>query len=135
MGRSRGGFTSKLHVQTDALGNPIKFILTGGECADITVAPQLLEHVSNCNVLGDKGYDGDKLTQQIEEQGCIPVLPPRSNRKNPRTYDRHLYKERHLIENFFGKIKEYRRIATRYEKLEQTFLSFVYFAAALIWIR
>lgn len=135
MGRSRGGFTSKLHAQVDALGNPLEFVLTGGEVADITVAPQFLEHISHCTVIADKGYDSDTLIQQLQARECVVVIPPRSNRRVPREYDRHLYKERHLVETFFNKIKEYRRIATRYEKLAQTFLAFVHMAAALIWIR
>ena len=135
MGRSRGGFTSKLHAQVDALGNPREFVLTGGECADINAAPELLHNVSNCFVLADKGYDSDKLVREIESKGCTAVIPPRSNRTALRVYDRHIYEERHLIENFFNKIKEYRRIATRYDKLAATFLAFVHLAAALIWIK
>lgn len=111
------------------------FLLTGGECADITAAPELLEQVADCTVIADKGYDSDPLVRQLEARGCKVVIPPRSNRKKPRIYDRHLYKERHLIECFFNKIKEYRRVATRYEKLAQTFLSFVYLAASMIWLR
>ena len=126
LGRSRGGFTSKLHAQVDALGNPVSFFLTGGECADISVAPQLLERVRDCTVIADKGYDSEPLVQLPESRGCTVVIPPRSNCKTPRRYDRHLYKERHLVECFFNKIKEYRRVATRYEKLAQTFLSFTW---------
>ena len=102
---------------------------------DVSVAPQLLEGVCDCTVIADKGYDSEPLVQLLEARGCTVVIPPRSNRKTPRRYDRHLYKERHLVECFFSKIKEYRRVATRYEKLSQTFLSFVYLAASMIWIR
>ena len=97
LGRSRGGFTSKLHAQVDALGNPVSFFLTGGECADISVAPQLLEGVCNCTVIADKGYDSEPLVQLLEAKGCTVVIPPRSNRKTPPQYDRHLYKEQHLV--------------------------------------
>jgi len=117
------------------LGNPREFVLTGGECADISVAPELLQNVSGCFVIADKAYDSDKLVQDIESKGCQAVIPPRSNRVKLRSYDRHVYKERHLVENFFNKIKEYRRIATRYDKLATTFLAFVHLAAAIIWIR
>jgi transposase len=119
----------------DALGNPVDFRLTGGECADISVAPELLKNVAGCTVIADKGYDSDPLVLELEGKGCIVVIPPRSNRKTPRSYDKHVYKERHLVECFFNKIKEYRRIATRYEKLAKTFLAFVHLAAALIWLR
>ena len=119
----------------DALGNPIDIILTGGQTADISEAPQLVVAHHDCNLLADKGYDSDELVKLIEANHCRVVIPSRSNRKTPRTYDRCLYKERHLIENFFSKIKEYRKIATRYDKLADAFLSFVYFAAALIWLR
>ena len=135
LGRSRGGFTSKLHAQVDTLGNPVEFILTGGECADITVAPQLIKQIAGCIVIADKGYDSDDFVKQIEAQQRTTVIPPHSNRKTPREYDRHLYKERHLVENLFNKIEEYWRIATRYEKLANTFLSFVHLAASLIWIK
>ena len=117
------------------MGNPIDIVLTGGQTADITEAPQLVADLHDCNVLADKGYDSDTLVKLIGANNCRAVIPPRSNRKTLRTYDRWLYKERHLIENFFSKIKEYRKIATRYDKLADVFLSFVYFAAALIWLR
>ena len=110
-------------------------ILTGGQTADISKASELVENVDNCNVIADKGYDSDELIELLENNSCTVVIPPRSNRKTQRDYDRHLYKERHLIENFFGKVKEYRKIATRYDKLADVFLSFVYFAATLIWLR
>lgn len=135
MGLSRGGFTSKLHVSVDALGNPIDIILTGGQTSDITVAPTLIEGHTDCNVIADKGYDSNDLVESVESNNCRAVIPPRSNRKTPRDYDRFLYKERHLVENFFSKIKEYRKVATRYDKLADVFLSFVYLAAALICLR
>ena len=138
-GRSRGGFTSRLHARADAPGNPVSFFPAGGECADISVARQLPEGVRDCTVIADKGHDSEPLVQLPEAGGCTAVIPPRSNRETPRRHDRHPYKERHLAECFFSKIKEYRRVATRYEKLSQTFLSFflsfVYLAASMIWIR
>ncbi|UQZ87785.1 hypothetical protein C4J81_00560 [Deltaproteobacteria bacterium Smac51] len=135
LGRSRGGFTSKLHVSVDALGNPIGIILTGGQISDIKVGPELLSEHSDCNVIADKGYDSNDVVEAIESNNCRAVIPPRSNRKVQRDYDRFLYKERHLVENFFSKIKEYRKIATRYDKRADVFLSFVYSAAALICLR
>lgn len=122
-------------MSVDALGNPIDILLTGGQTSDITVAPKLIEGHADCNVIADKGYDSNNLVESVESNNCRAVIPPRSNRKTPRGYDRFLYKERHLVENFFSKIKEYRKVATRYDKLADVFLSFVYFAAALIWLR
>lgn len=122
-------------MTVDALGNPVEIALTGGQVADISVAPELVDDLRGCNVIADKGYDSNDLVDLIKNNNCTAVIPPRSNRKTPREYDRHLYKERHLVENFFSKLKEYRKIATRYDKLADVFLSFVYFAAALIWLR
>ena len=135
IGRSRGGLTSKLHAVVDALGYPLRLKLTGGHCSDISQAFQLLAPYHNCNTLADRGYDCDALITQLQDQNCIPVIPPKRNRLAPRTIDRHLYNERHLIENFFNKIKEYRRVATRYDKLDVSFLAFIVFASTLIWLR
>jgi transposase len=85
--------------------------------------------------VADKGYDSDALVRSLREQAIEAVIPPRSNRKVKRLYDRHVYKERHLIECFFGKIKHYRRIFSRFEKTARNFMGFVRFVAALIWIR
>ncbi len=86
-------------------------------------------------VLADKGYDADKrVIEPLEAQGKTAVIPPKRNRKTPREYDRDLYKARHLIENFFAKLKQYRAIATRYHKLAETFLSAIYMAACVIWL-
>jgi transposase len=117
---------------TDALGNPLKFILTGGQGADITQAKPLLEGVSFEKVLADKGYDSDELVQAIQDRGAEAVIPPRSCRNVQREYDRHTYQERHGIECFFNKLKQYRRIATRYEKTRQNYLAMVAIAACII---
>ena len=119
----------------DALGNPLKLFLTGGEVHDIVPASDLLSDFSNCNVLADKGYDSAALVSNLESRSNTAVIPPRSNRKNPREYDHHLYKERHLVECFFNKIKQFRRIATRYEKLEVSYLAMVILAASIIWLK
>lgn len=135
LGRSKGGFTTKIHALTDALGNPLDFVLTPGQKNDITQAKTLMKSVSNSICLADKGYDADHFIKALERKNCIPVIPPRTNRKILRSYDKHLYKERSLIECFFSKIKQFRRIFSRYEKLAQSYLSFLYFVGALIWIR
>ncbi len=86
-------------------------------------------------VLGDKAYDAEHIRATITELGAEPVIPPKSNRKEPREYDRELYKERHLIECFIGKLKHYRRCFSRFDKLARNYLSFLHFASALIWLR
>ena len=87
------------------------------------------------HVLADQGYDAQEFRQHILELGMMPVIPPRSNRKAPADYDRHRYRERHLVECFINKIKHYRRIFSRFEKLDTRYLGFLHFIAALIWLR
>ena len=86
-------------------------------------------------VLGDKGYDSDSLRQKIKNQGAEPVIPPRKHRKTPITCDYILYKERNAVERFFNKLKHFRRVATRYDKLLANFMGFVKLAAIAIWLR
>ena len=135
IGRSRGGLTTKLHVVVDALGYPLTVKLTGGQFSDISQAFHVLAPYRNCSALADRGYDCDALIIQLQNQNCVPVIPPKRNRLVKRLFDRHLYNERHLIENFFNKIKEFRRVATRYDKLDASFLAFIVFASILIWLR
>lgn len=103
LGRSRGGFSTKIHTLADALGNPLKFILTPGQRNDITQANHVCEHINNSPLIADKGYDCDAFTDNLQNQGCEPVIPSKKNRKQIREYDEHLYKERHAIECFFWK--------------------------------
>lgn len=135
LGRSKGGFSTKIHALTDALGNPLKFILTPGQRNDITQAKLLCEEVSDAAVFADKGYDSDDFIQSLIHQNCDPNIPPRSNRKNPRSYDEFLYQERNVIECFFGKIKHFRRVFSRFDKSSKSYLAFLHFVGALIWIR
>jgi|CXWL01.1.fsa_nt_gi transposase len=137
LGRSRGGFGTKVHAVTDALGNPLDFILTGGQESDIGQAEALLELTpEGAEALGaDKGYDSDKFVAAIQARGMEAVIPPRGNRSEPRECNWWVYKERHLIECFFGKIKHYRRIFSRFEKLARNYMGFLRFASALIWLR
>ena len=135
LGRSRGGFSTKVHVSVDSLGNPLRFILTGGQQHDITQAEGLIDGYAGEYVLADKGYESQGFRQHILEHGMTPVIPPRSNRKQPCNYDAHLYRERHLVECFINKIKHYRRVFSRFEKLDTRYLGFLHFTAALIWLR
>jgi transposase len=135
LGRSRGGFSTKVHAIVDALGNPLDFVLTGGQAADITQAEALLPEAPVEAVVADKGYDADAFVATVTARGAKAVIPPRKRRTQPRDYDRHVYKERHLIECFFGKIKHYRRIFSRFEKTARNSLSFLRLVAALVWLR
>ena len=116
LGRSKGGFTSKIHATVDALGNPLKFVITPGQRSDITQADILLKDVVNSYVLADKGYDSLELRLKIIEQSCIPVIPSRSNSRDPYQYDKYVYKERHAIECLFSKMKHFRRVFSRFDK-------------------
>ena len=135
LGRSKGGFTTKIHTAVDALGNPLSFSLTGGQRHDITQAPFLTEEFVGEFTLADKGYDSNAFIEILSLKGSIPVIPSRKNRKEPRIYDDFLYEDRSRIECFFNKIKHYRRIFSRYDKCAQSFLSFLYFVGTLIWLR
>jgi transposase len=135
LGRSRGGFSSKIHAKVDALGNPLEFIITAGQRAEVKFADQLLDDVFDAHVLGDRAFDANSVRQTIKNNNCVAVIPPRSNRLEPAYYDEHIYKERHAIECFFGKIKHFRRIFSRYDKSMLNFVSFLSFVGALIWLR
>lgn len=111
------------------------FVLTPGQAHDSTAAETLLSGYRCDYVIADKGYDSADLIQLIHEMAAVPVIPSRSNRKEPRDYDHHLYQERHLVECFFNKIKWFRRIFTRFEKLDHSYLAFLSFVSSLVWIR
>lgn len=135
LGRSKGGFTTKIHALVDALGNPLKFILTPGQRNDITQAESLLKDLKDTTVIADKGYDSNALIDSIKKKKSIAVIPSKKNRKALREYDLHLYKERHLIECFFGKIKQFRRVFSRFDKTASVFMSFLQFVGVFIWLR
>jgi transposase len=135
IGRSRGGLSTKIHALVDALGNPIDFFLTGGEAHDLVGADQLLPTMEADTLIADKAFDADaRVLEPLAAAGKTAVIPPRSNRSSPRDYDRELYAARHLIENFFAKIKQFRAIATRYEKTARNFLAAVQLVASVVWL-
>ncbi len=119
----------------DALGNPLRFQLTGGQRHDITQGNNLIAGYSAEYVLADRAYDSDAFLLLVAGSGAIPVIPPRVNRKVMREYDQQLYRERHLVECFINKIKHYRHIFSRFDKLAQRFLGFLSFVGTLIWLR
>lgn len=135
LGRSRGGFSTKVHIAVDALGNPLRLILTAGQSHDSAQAGALIEGFEPQALIADKGYDSDALIKSVTARGIEAVIPPKKNRKEQREYDRHLYRERHLVECFIGKIKHYRRVFSRFEKLSKNYLGFLSFVSALIWLR
>ena len=135
MGRSRGGFSTKIHVSADGLGNPTRFLLSGGQEADISYAEPLIEGQRFEAGIGDKGYDSDRLVKTIESRGAEAIIPPKKNRKDPRPYDQHVYKERNKVERLINLMKQYRRVATRYEKTAANFLGFIYVAAIMVLLR
>ncbi len=119
----------------DALGNPDAFHLTGGHASDLAGADALLPGIAAPVVIADRGYDAEaRVLAPLREAGKAAVIPPRRDRKAQRDYDRDLYQARHLVENFFGKLKQFRGIATRYDKLSRNFLAAIHFAAILIWL-
>jgi transposase len=117
------------------LGNPTGFHLTPGQAHDLEGADALLEHLEAEALLADKAYDADeRVLNKLCERNIEAVIPPKSNRKIQRGYDTELYKDRHLIENLFAKLKQYRAIATRYDKTADNFLGAIYLAASIIWL-
>jgi transposase len=121
-------------VTVDALGNPLRWILTGGEIADITQAQALIADLCAQMIVADKGYDADAFVALIAAAGAEAVIPPRRHRKTPRAYDRDVYKDRNVVERFFSRLKQFRRIATRYEKLARNFTSMINLACTYLWL-
>ena len=137
IGLNRGGRTTKIHALVDGLGNPLGFRLTGGQVHDSQVASELLEgfDISQSNIIADKAYGTAKLRQYIEDKAGVYTIPPKENTKDKWTCDYHVYCERHLIENFFNQLKNFRRIATRYDKLARVYLATVYIASICILLK
>src|SRR4051812_42817964 len=135
IGRSRGGLGTKIHALVDALGNPVGFFLTGGEAHDLVGADHLLPDMQAEMLIADKAFDADeRVLEPLAAAGKTAVIPPRANRLVKRDYDRDLYKTRHLIENFFAKLKQFRAIATRYDKTARNFLAAIHLAASVVWL-
>ena len=127
--------STKIHVLVDALGNPLSFLLTPGQAHDLEGADALLPQMVADTLLADKAFDADeRVIDLLYAAGKTAVIPPKSNRKIQRDYDKETYKARHLIENFFCKLKQYRAIATRYDKTARNFLAAIHLAAAIIWL-
>jgi transposase len=140
LGRSRGGFSTKIHARCDGKGRPLGFTITPGQAHDIKGFTTLLRTIGDKidALLADKGYDADAVRQALSEMEVEAVIPSKSNRKQPIAFDRKAYKRRNLIERMFNKLKNWRRVATRYDKTASSFLAFIMIvimiASAKLWV-
>jgi transposase len=136
MGRSRGGLTSKIHALVDANGLPVRLAVTPGEAHDNRLAGKLLSRLrAGSMLLADRGYDADWIRELAAAKGAWANIPPKSNRNNPICFSPYLYRARNRVERFFNKIKQCRRVATRYDKLAANYLAFVQLASIRLWLR
>ena len=136
IGVSRGGRSTKIHAVVDGKCRPLNFIVTGGQVHDSQVVEEVLDTPSPpFAVSADKAYDSQEVRQQIKDEGALPVIPNRSNATRKAYCPRRIYRHRHKIENYFCRIKDWRRIATRYDKLARNYLSAAAIVGALVWIK
>ena len=135
MGRSRGGFGTKIHVAVSGLGLPVQLVLTPGQAADVTQAETLIAGAPVAVVIADRGYDSKAVVAAVAARGAEAVIPTQKNRKVQRVIDRDRYKDRNLVERFWARAKQYRRVATRYEKTARNFLAMVHVASFMILLR
>ena len=127
--------TTKIVALVDGLGNLARFVLLPGQRHDMVGVEPLIRDVRFDALLGDKAFDADWLRAELNQRGASAVIPPRSNRKQQIDYDKEMYKWRHLVENYFAKIKEFRGIATRYDKTDTSFRANLNLVAAIIAAR
>jgi transposase len=132
LGRSRGGFGTKVHASVGPLGHPVELKLTAAQAADVKQAEDLLADHTPAAVIADAAYDSDAFAAAVEGRGATVVIKPNRRRKEPREIDRHLYRERNVGERFWSKAKQSRRVATRYDKKAQNFLAFIQVAALMV---
>lgn len=135
LGRSCGGFSSKIHAKVDSFGMPLNFVLTAGQEHEINSAEVLLGDDVSDYLLADRGYDCDALREKLTVRGTEPVIPGKRNRIKEIKHDAHIYKERNCIERFFNRIKHFRRIATRYDKTSIMFMGALIVTGILIWLK
>jgi transposase len=136
MGRSRGGLTSNVHAVVDTNGMPVRLGPTAGETHDNRLADKLLSRLkSGSMLLADRGYDADWIRALAARKGALANIPPRRNRNKPICFSPYLYRARNLVERFFNKIKQCRRVATRYDKLAANYLAFIQLASIRLWLR
>jgi transposase len=136
MGRSRGGLTTKIHAVVDAEGRPIRLGLSPGQAHDCTKAEALLDDV-DCDsiLLADRAYDTDDIRRFVDQRGAWANIPPKKNRKSRFAFSRWVYRQRNLVERFFNRIKNYRGIATRYDRKAINFLAAIKLVAVRMWLK
>jgi transposase len=134
MGRTKGGLNTKLAAVVDGIGRAVGLQLAPGQQHDLRACVPLEPHLAGRWAVADRGFDSDGFRRDLAASGAFVCIPPRSLRRAPVYFSRRLYRQRHVVENFFSRIKRHRRIATRYEKLAVTFYGFVCFAAVLDWL-
>lgn len=134
LGRSVGGHSTKIHCICDSLGLPIRFLLSGGEVHDSRMARALFDGLFGKYLLADKGYDSQSLVDAAEAAGMTVLIPSRSKSLNPRTYDPAIYRERNQIERLFNRLKNCRRVASRYDKTARNFLAMLQLAGTMLWL-
>ncbi|WOH47612.1 IS5 family transposase [Bradyrhizobium sp. sBnM-33] len=135
LGRSRGGLSTKIHLAVRGLGCPVRFILTAGQKGDAPQAAALIEGLAAEVVMADTAYDADHLRQAIAAKGALAVIPNNPSRALKYPLDKHLYAQRHLVECCFSKLKQFRRVATRFEKTARNYRAVVTLAAIILWMR
>ncbi len=133
-GSNKRGLNSKVHLAVDAHGNPLRVLVTKGTRADCKEAENLIEGLPASNLLADRGYDTNSIIGLCEKNDTCPVIPPKKNRTVQRNYDKDLYRERHLVENAFEKLKRWRGVATRYAKNTASFLAAVHIRCLALWL-
>lgn len=135
MGRSRGGLTSKIHAVVDSNGLPVRLALSPGEAHDVRLAGRLLSRLKpGSMLLADRGYDADRIRELAMRKGAWANIPPKSNRSAPICFSPYLYRARNHVERFFNRIKQCRRVATRYDRLAGNYLAFVQLASIRLWL-
>ena len=127
--------STKIHLAVRGLGCPVRFVLTGGQKGDAPQAVALIDGLPAAVVMADTAYDSDRIRQAIAEKGAVAVIPNNPSRARKHPLDKHLYAQRHLVECCFSKLKQFRRVATRFEKTAQNYLAVITLAATIIWLR
>ena len=135
LGEAEAVLVQKNHAKVDAFGMPLDFVLTGGEAHELTVAKELLGIDISGYLLADGAYDSNDFRDFLAGRGTEAVIPCKKNRIIPIEHDRHIYKERNFVERFFNRLKQFRRVATRYEKLAVTFMGAIVMASILMWLK
>ena len=137
MGRSKASLSTKIHMACDGLGYPLGFILTGANVSDFDQAKPLLKRYlrAESHAIMDKGYDSDAIRECVNQQGGVAVIAIHPNRSQKPAFDEDVYRERHKVENLFQRLKSFRRIATRYEKLHSSFAAMLSIACIILWIK